>query len=264
MLFRSVIWRFSPPKPKEPTEKEKRQITAKEKGSQNLSKDTGPSKGQFNSTDQNDQPATKNRGGSGNPDPEWWMIWLTAGLVLVGGGQVWVLIRQTQVINQTFVLGNRAKLVVRDVTVDDEQRLINYRQIPGGPSSEPLSGRVLTVNVGGTEAFLVEEYSEIIFRRRGTPLRVGDNRFRGKSINRVRLPPGMNTRGIAFSTPAGEPILDPLFNRIMEGEVEVFLLGWVGYRDGLNNYRQTSYCRKWDLQSLRFIGTDDPDYESAD
>jgi hypothetical protein len=33
-------------------------------------------------------------------DPDWWMIALTAGLVLVGGGQVWVLIRQTNILKQ--------------------------------------------------------------------------------------------------------------------------------------------------------------------
>jgi hypothetical protein len=193
------------------------------------------------------------------------MVFLTFCVVAVGGIQAWILKRQTEIINRTLVLGNRARLAVRDVTLNDDKRLINYRQIPGGPSSEPLSGSVLTVNIGGTDAYLVEEYSEIIFRHTGAPLRVGDNRFHGRPLGHVRLPPGMNTRGIGFSTSAGDPILDTvLLNRIRERELEVFLLGWVGYRDELGNYRQTSYCRKWDLESMRFIGTSDPDYENAD
>jgi hypothetical protein len=170
----------------------------------------------------------------------------------------------TKLTREAFILGNRPKLVVRDVVVDDVARLINYRHIPGGPSSDPLIGNVLTVNVGGTPANLTDEYSEVIFKRAGEPLSPGDNRFQGRPTGAMRLPPGVNTRAIGFSTPAEEPLSDTLFDDILTGEVEVFLLGWIGYRDELENYRHTSYCRKWDLTRLRFVYTDDPDYESAD
>jgi hypothetical protein len=42
-----------------------------------------------------------------------------------------------------------------------------------------------------------------------------------------------------------------------------YVLGWIGYTDGLGIYRITAFCRRY-ANKDRFLPVDDPDYEYAD
>jgi hypothetical protein len=94
------------PPQKEPTaEISKSQVNQEDRKGQPLPK---PSQGTPTTTPKNDfSRADANSNGKNHDnesqksaDPDWWMIGLTFGLVLVGAGQVWILAQQTHIINE--------------------------------------------------------------------------------------------------------------------------------------------------------------------
>ena len=153
---------------------------------------------------------------------------------------------------------------------------MNWANMEGEPDAEAMSGSFLAINIGGTDAYLVSEWNAVLVARGLSPVVMGDRRFEQGDMGNLRLPPGMNTRACSFPKatlvasganslmPTARPINKSEFIRISKKDLILYLVGWVGYKDGVGNYRQTAYCRQWDPDSARFVGTDDPDYEYAD
>ena len=46
--------------------------------------------------------------------------------------------------------------------------------------------------------------------------------------------------------------------------LNVFILGWIEYRDDVKCKRRMAFCRRFDTMTNRFVPVDDCDYEHAE
>ena len=255
----------SPPNPKEPTEKEKGQVTINKKETQKLPTDAGPSKTQLDGADHNKETKTKDENGQSDPKPDWWMISLTAGLVLVGAGQVWVLIRQTDILNhglvetrhateltrQSLILAQRPRLIVRNVEIDVGSLL----------QGEPVdfAGTLQLYNSGGSSA-RVSGVACKLYCFDKLPMKAPfDPPIQPSNIE---LPPGFyGTRSFPSDFGAND---FKTFKGIVEKTTGLYILGELRYSDDLGLPRTKRFCRLFDYEKERFFPIDDPDYETAD
>jgi hypothetical protein len=266
----------NPPSPKEQTRIEKGKITANEEEGKKLPGEGVPSKGQLDSAAHNGKSEGKDQGGNADPEPDWWMIGLTAGLVLVGGGQVLVLVRQTGILNgslvetkkathltrESLILTQRPKLIVRHVVVrnTDGERLLDVSPVAATAIIlEAHGGRLDVVNVGGSRAHLTKYHSEMS-RGEQLPMVPPYDGKAGTDLD-LTLAPGMRSY-IAFPTERYRHGVSMV--REEQGMRYFWLLGWIEYKDDIGNVRQTGFCRKWSNDHQRFMPTDDVYYEYAD
>ena len=211
--------------------------------------------------------------GPSAPDPDWWMIALTAGLVVVGAGQVWVLVRQTHIINdglaetrtateltrKSLVLTQRPRLIVRNIVVEELGRL--DRKSPDPHLSDVLNGRYYVANIGSTRGEIREVYAQLLITKEPLPMARPYEFISGTQVSDKSIEPGMS----ALVTIDPVTLTPVQLHAIMGRETDVYLLGFVLYSDGLGNLRRTAFCRKFDHKSRRFCAIDDdPDYEHAE
>jgi hypothetical protein len=79
----------------------------------------------------------------------------------------------------------------------------------------------------------------------------------------IQLAPGVIHR-IIRPRLTETPVTFNQWEGIQRGEDHLWIIGWVDYEDELKTVRRTAFCRKWSVQHLRFLPTDDADYEYAD
>jgi len=168
----------------------------------------------------------------------------------------------TELTRQSFILANRPKVVVRNISVDQAARLIRPGNTPN-PSTDPFSGRLRTVNAGGTPAYITGLRCTVWVTDDFLPLEYPLSPFEGALANEIRLPPGVFGT-LSFPTERGEPTDYTQQSSIAVGGLSLYVLGWITYRDDLRNVRTTYFCRRWDRARQRFEPVENPDYENAD
>jgi len=205
--------------------------------------------------------------------PDWWMISLTAGLVIVGGVQAWLLKRQAYIINEglketrtatgltreTIVLTQRPKVIVRNVSV--------FAEDPGAAlfeagKSVSLKGSIFLVNVGNTAAHIIGASSGVF--RDVLPMIPPYMGSLGSIID-IDLKPGNGTPW-HFETILPQVTDSDIYRKLRESSIPVYVLGRITYSDQLGTIRITGFCRQWNAATKRFsdLNSPDPDYEYAD
>jgi hypothetical protein len=203
--------------------------------------------------------------------PEWWLVYVTAILVLVTFGlaiytaKLWQTTRQSlditkesvDLARKEFVSAYRPKLIIRSVTIKPQ----TYPAVPI-EEGKPVVVEGVVVNVGNTPTEIVESNVTVLvggpmFHAR-TPFGPSNN-----NINGVKLVPGgaytfwLSSEQIDFKNASD------LYS-LAKGEKVIYFFGFIMYRDDIGNTRRTAYCRRYDPIAERFTIVNDPDYEYTD
>ncbi len=278
------------PKPQPPPEARNGQVSDQSKDSDGLSKNPrSPGKtaqSQLNSSDANSNGHKHAGDGEKSPDPDWWIIGLTAGLVLVGAGQVWVLVRQTGILNkgltetrnateltrQSLVLTQRPRIGIRTVILDQPSygdRFIStsINELIFKPTVY-VEGTLLMVNIGNSQAMILHSYCRVL--NSGEPERI-PRQFLEEAAGtggtllteNTRLAPGQRVRcTFTGSGPSEEQVKHAGSQQFPK--LNLYVIGWVDYADELKIVRRTTFCRRYDRPTDRFLPITDPDFEQAD
>jgi len=181
------------------------------------------------------------------------MIALTAGLVLVGVGQVWVLIRQAGILSQQakyMQSALRPRLSIRNVEIESVESLLL------GESEETV-GTFQIYSSGGSNAH-VWRVTCRLFAFAKLPMKVMYEPQDQLSCD-IKLPPGVyGTQCFRFL-----PVDFARFKAIRQKAIGLYILGELFYSDDLGINRTTRFCRLFDWEKERFLPAADPDYESA-
>lgn len=222
-----------------------------------------------NSTRQCDQNATRKEPSKPDAGLEWanWMLVLVGAATFVA---VWMQAVQTKrsaaatersadLSNRTLLAQMRPRIVVRT---------FYFSELRGNPmprwgieNGSMASGQFYIVNTGGSDAAIEEIYCAVITGKTLPAKRPYEGR-EGSREKKV-LGPGQSTFYL-FGLPPREFLDEGTANSIKAGFLSLWVLGWIGYRDGLGIYRITRYCRRYDPIQERFHPVDDVEYESAD
>lgn len=268
------------PNSKEPAGKEKSQVSANQKEAQTLPKGTVSPNPQFNSADHDTTTKKEDKTGNSNFGPDRWTIILTAGLVVVGAGQVWVLLRQanltkeglaetraaTHLTRESLILAHRPKLIVRNVAMDREEAIFKWQTVPAGTKPVPLpvqlTGTLRVVNVGNSVAHVTAWQCQVLIAAQ-LPTRSPLPVLTSSLPTPVTLASGVYGT-MTFPTSPQPDITDEQLIGLYAQKLNLYVLGQIVYEDGLHNIRTTWFCRKGVYDSTRLTPEKDSDYESAD
>jgi hypothetical protein len=154
----------------------------------------------------------------------------------------------------------RPKIEVR--TFYFAEKFTTSRRLPFGiEEGSTASGQFYVVNKGGTNG-TIEEYLCEVYMGDTLPAK---RPYEGKSRDREnKVLVSGQSEYYFFGLKPGET-LDKATARSLGGmATNLWVLGWIGYRDELRIYRTTRFCRKYDSRAGRFFPVDDIEYESAD
>ena len=169
----------------------------------------------------------------------------------------------------SFIAVHRPQLTVRFVVTVSEI----------AAAGQGVSGTFLIYNTGATSATIGRCYSEVVF---GDSLPTRSEQYAegpGEAVEPSRvLGPGQSA---LMSFPIGGPgaldtderialrsrqdyaIVNPLSGSNWFRN-NLFLIGWIGYRDESGRPRRTGFCRRYDFTQKRFIVEEDRDYQYED
>jgi hypothetical protein len=175
----------------------------------------------------------------------------TTGLAFV----TWEAAKDTR---RALILAQRPRLRVRNVVVHTPRHTFYVGTI--FHPNELVVGQLYIVNVGGTEARLVEAHCEVYWTTPGVDTLPMERPYEGRDVPAIRviLQPGQSA-----PLPFGSDRLigGRESNQILDGQLMIYVLGLVAYSDQLGIIRRTAFCRKYDHRRGRFFAVDDPDYE---
>jgi hypothetical protein len=198
-------------------------------------------------------------------------VWIFSGLlVIVGFFQVWILMRQTSIINaslletqrateltrQSLVLTQRPKIIVRDVSTTAD---------PLDAPSHGIDGTIQILNSGNTPAHLLFITCDPYLAAK-LPMGIPYNMKMGKRDPVPVLPPGIYTiETFSWQPPSGDdPFGYQRYAGIRNGNWNIYVMGQIVYADDLGNQRATRFCRVYDRARGRFFPAQDAEYEGAD
>ena len=157
---------------------------------------------------------------------------------------------------------HRPELKVRNIVIPELVERIKQN------SSSGKSWEFEVFNAGGTAAKLVTARSRLFdfFTREGLPMqrpiidKREDQAGQGITIasgesRRIKIP----VRDIDNDTISR--IRDRTPPNMTNTDKDAYVLGFLRYRDSDGLERETRFCRKLDIEKLRFYPVDDPDYE---
>ena len=161
----------------------------------------------------------------------------------------------------SFILTQRPKVIVRNVAVFGTDPEADLFQTPAGRPGEPIKGSIFIANTGTTEAQVISVGCEVFRHER--PLIPPYAKSDGTVVD-FKLPPGKGTEWPFETIPEEVPMSH--WALLREHLAPVYVLGRIGYKDKLGTMRSTSFCRRWDVGIKRFrqLNPPDPDYEHAD
>ena len=205
------------------------------------------------------------------------MIALTGGLVIVGVAQAYILWRQTGIINQTLILTDRPKLIVRNLAISEPSQSSRINREPSEKPFRPeekITGALWVVNPGNGDAHFQRGWCGV-YNGQGLPMEVPyDSRVGFSPLNGSTIRPGERVELRFTGTgPSDDQVAAanaaPVQRRIGGNDpapipLDLYVLGWIDYRDDLGITRRTAFCRRYERTRDRFIAVKDRDYEYAD
>ncbi len=223
------------------------------------------------------RPNTANNDGGGGGLANWFIVALTAVIALVGILQ-WLSIkrqadamdgqlaamraqlttadentainrRSTDLTYQALNMTHRARLTVRNVTID-----LAF-------ATSIKDGKAWVTNTGYGPAMILKAYATWIIEDR-LPM---ENPALAAIVGEHPIDKTLNSGEILqLDLPTTAEMDLSEYRALHErgtGTKSIYLVGVVKYRDNLTHLRRTFFCRRFDPQLQRFVKVDDPDYE---
>ena len=162
-------------------------------------------------------------------------------------------VRATELTRQSFILSNRPRLIIRNVSVCDVDAMFHPEP------TEPVGGAFFIANIGTSTSRIISVDCGI-YRADTLPM-VPPFTSDGQNPDRL-LPPGKGTKWSFETLLTGVQIGE--LSGIIDHTANVYVIGRIGYTDDLGTMRSTAFCRKWDNSRGRFLAVDDPDYEHTE
>ena len=166
--------------------------------------------------------------------------------------------RQAKVSEDTLILTQRPRLIVRNVVVKRSENTIPPR--PLFERGMPVSGQFYISNVGGTPARIIEIGCWVEWYIGELPM---ERPYEGRNGDRLSTPivlqPSQSTPWPFTSEQnMGDEANSVLLNNDRWG---ICVLGWVAYKDDAEIERRTAFCRRWSVDRQRFMPVADTDYQ---
>lgn len=157
-----------------------------------------------------------------------------------------------------IILAYRPRLTIRGIQLADLGSILT--------NDKPTKIKYVVANNGGTEATVTQS-------------NVTANRFEGQL---PEIPPYSDERSTlgtfalgageyqerTFEMDSAEGIVFRVNESLMQDGVRMtkhfYFFGFIEYRDSLSIPRRTAFCRRYDMETKRFVATDDPEYEYSD
>ena len=195
--------------------------------------------------------------------PETWSNWalvVLAGIAALYSIKAFIATRrQADAAHKMFLIAQRPRIIVRNVTIDDIQ-------------AGELTGFFHIINVGNLDAALVDYYSEIVVSE-FMPMMPPRNELSEK-LPAVRVAMGIIIKpgvehavqispvNVANNFPTWAGIANRLKIPSSPG-MNIYIRGYVVYLDG-DTRKVTTFCRQFNFANRCFTFTTDSDYEYAD
>jgi len=168
---------------------------------------------------------------------------------------------QAEIAQQTLVLTQRPKLMVRNVVITAPRPPGIQGEIPLFQPRYEISGKLYVVNVGGTVATTQECWCWGVPIQGELPMEPPYEGGMGYPLTQ-KLKPG-ESMPITFRNLKEIGNEGPLIRQGSDNWA-FYVMGWIAYADDLGLVRRTAFCRKWDARKKRLPPIDDPDYEQAE
>jgi len=169
--------------------------------------------------------------------------------------------KQATLLEKSFLLTHRPKLIVRNVVVK--------RPVADG-NADPfyegarVRGQFYLQNVGDSRATITESGCWVVWKKNDAPLPglPMERPYEGQNGNNPApvgssLLPGV-TLTMVFQS---DDFLTHEAQRVRESNWPLYVMGWVEYKDDVGTQRRMTFCRRYDANKRRFVVEDDPDYE---
>ncbi len=192
------------------------------------------------------------------------MVLITAVLAWYAGNTLGVMQKQSWMMTKSMILTHRPKVIVRGFVSPEAERMhpkvttmLELQALP-----DTLTGYFEAVNTGGALTDISRYVAGFHIRPVKDPLP-------------MRFPEGVaDPTNVAIELGSGNStqiVLHPKqmsndeLNGVIELEKDVYILGWIDYKDRLGNTRRTAFGRKLRHELPRwFLCVEDSDYEYAD
>ena len=166
--------------------------------------------------------------------------------------------RQAKVGEDTLILTQRPRLIVRNVVVKRSENTIPPR--PLFERGMPVSGQFYISNIGGTPARIIEIGCWVEWYQGELPM---ERPYEGKEGCKLSAPVVLQP---SQSTPwpfTSEQIMGDEANSVLLNNDRwgICVLGWVAYKDDAEIERRTAFCRRWSVDRQRFMPVADTDYQ---
>lgn len=161
-----------------------------------------------------------------------------------------------------FIADHRPRLRIRHVTIDldgntlDKPRLVLH-------SGEKVTGSLVVVNFGGSNASISDSRYRIIFSQKRFPVAFDfdENALEMLVVNTILESGESCAVAIEDSVPAGSEYID--LRHFDINEWNIYVMGQIKYKDAGGNERFMGFCRKSGSDG-KFTPVDDADYEYQD
>jgi hypothetical protein len=186
--------------------------------------------------------------------------------MLIAGTQTDIQMKQHAIGRLQFLATHRPRLRVRHISINDPGNTIGLPTFFFDHGKE-VRGGLVVVNVGGSNATIVETRHRIFFSKGGLPASAPyDENFQSNML----LPNQVLASGESCATPIRDTIVmerdNPGETTLRKFESEgwiIYVMGQIRYRDDGGAERFMGFCRVRQKDG-RFRAVDDPDYEYED
>lgn len=182
----------------------------------------------------------------------------------IAGGQTDIQLKQHAIGRLQFIADKRPRLRVRHVILHED--IVTRLSDP----FTVVNGRLVVVNVGGTDARIINSRYRVFWSDFGLPMDLdlnGPESFPLVGVDGRGTHPLKGGESCSYFFHADGP-LGGMCDYIERGHVPLFVVGFVHYADDNDIERFMGFCRKYVVadgtRGARFIAVDDPDYEYED
>jgi len=181
----------------------------------------------------------------------------------------WAAIKEQALIaNKTLLLQVRPKLIVRNVVIEPAIS-------EGGPNQTfiflknyPVAGQFYVANIGSSAARVSECFCVVHWQQGPLPMHPPYEAL-GTNTPITGWVKNAEQRTVPFTSDKSLDISHAELGSIdfpgLEPKWHIWVMGWITYSDQFGSgYWRTTFCRRYDHRTNRFVIEDDPDYEHAE
>ena len=234
-------------------------------------------------------------------DYTWWLSAFTLGLAVVSSFQIYFLIRADKTARlmaqtaqrQTEKMGEWANSAEKQMLIAGQQTDIQLKQhaigrlqfiadkrprlhvrhvIVGTPLAcgpNKITGSLVVVNQGGTEARIVDSRCRVLWESVGLPMQPPLNDARSLPLHSPNDGPIVAGASRVYPITATELLLDAYRHNIESRGIKLYVMGYIRYADLDEKERFMGFCREYEPPPVtggnsRFKRVENEDYEYED